>query len=86
MNPRPTSRPLSFKTYTPIFNMVSFSSITFIALAYLSCLVNASPLAVRDPLDVAAPPVTYPTQGVVWTVGQTQTVTWYVCLCILYSA
>ncbi|KAF9777984.1 hypothetical protein BJ322DRAFT_510195 [Thelephora terrestris] len=56
--------------------MVSFSSIAFIALVHITCLVNGSPLVVRDPLDVAAPPVTYPTQGVVWTVGQTQTVTW----------
>lgn len=56
--------------------MISFTSVAFLALAYMTCLVNASPLVVRDPLDVAAPPVTYPTKGVVWTVGQTQTVTW----------
>ena len=56
--------------------MVSFTSITLLALAYVSYLVNALPLAGRDSLDVAAPPVTYPTKGVVWKAGETQTVTW----------
>ena len=56
--------------------MVSFSSVALFVLAHVSCLVNAIPLAGRDSLDVAAPPVTYPTQGVVWHPGDKQTVTW----------
>ena len=56
--------------------MLPFSSVALLALAYVSCLVNASPLVRRDKLDVAAPPVTYPTKGVVWRAGETQTITW----------
>ncbi|KAM5536540.1 hypothetical protein V8D89_009817 [Ganoderma adspersum] len=33
-------------------------------------------VAPRGAQDVFVPPVTYPTAGVVWTVGQTQNVTW----------
>lgn len=65
--------------------MVSFSSVTLLVFAYVSCLVNASPLAARDKLDVASPPVTYPTQGVVWKAGEKQIVTWYVDLRIPYG-
>ena len=56
--------------------MFSFSSLALLALLYTPCLVSAIPLVARGSLDVASPPITYPTQGVVWTAGQTQTVTW----------
>jgi len=56
--------------------MVSFSSLSLFALAYVTSLINAISLVARDALDVASPPVTYPTRGVRWIVGHTQTVTW----------
>lgn len=56
--------------------MLSFPSLALFTLAYVSGLVNAIPLAGRDSLDVASPPVTYPTQGVIWHPGEKQTVTW----------
>ena len=28
--------------------------------------------------DSVSPPITYPTAGTVWTVGETRTITWYV--------
>lgn len=65
--------------------MISFPSVALFALAYVSCLVNASPLVGRGTLDVAAPPVTYPTKGAVWKAGEKQTVTWYADLRILYD-
>ncbi|KAG7440826.1 uncharacterized protein BT62DRAFT_561796 [Guyanagaster necrorhizus] len=42
-------------------------------LLLLSALVHALPLISRD---VISPPITSPTSGDVWTVGQTVTVTW----------
>ncbi|KIM66803.1 hypothetical protein SCLCIDRAFT_1210858 [Scleroderma citrinum Foug A] len=49
-----------------------FTSLIFSLVSFVSC-VFAVPVAVRD---VVAPPITSPTAGVVWHVGETQTVTW----------
>ena len=40
--------------------------------------VLGAKLASRSTSDVFVPPVTYPTAGTVWNVGQTLNVTWYV--------
>ena len=52
----------------------TFAFTLFIGL--FSQLALALPTLV--PKDVYVPPVTYPTNGTVWTVGEVQTVTWSV--------
>ena len=47
-------------------------------LAFTMQPVLGAALASRAAQDVFDPPVTYPTEGTVWTVGQKQNVTWYV--------
>jgi hypothetical protein len=63
-------------------------------LSHIFILFNVALVAVASPMplpyvaghaklmlekkDVAAPPVTSPDASTVWTVGSTQTVTWYV--------
>ncbi|KAL4073105.1 hypothetical protein V8B97DRAFT_180027 [Scleroderma yunnanense] len=49
-----------------------FMSLIFPLISFVSCVL-AVPVAVRD---VVAPPITSPTAGAVWHVGETQTVTW----------
>jgi len=46
---------------------------TLLLLLFLSSFLYALPLA---PRDVVSPPITSPTAGAIWNVGQTQTVTW----------
>ena len=50
-----------------------------LALLFLALLavVSAGPLTKRD---VFVPPVLYPHNGTVWTIGQRHNVTWYVPL------
>ncbi|PIL28183.1 hypothetical protein GSI_09720 [Ganoderma sinense ZZ0214-1] len=45
-------------------------------LAFTMQPVFGMAVAPRSSQDVFVPPVTYPTEGAVWTVGQTQNVTW----------
>ena len=47
-------------------------------LALATQPVLGATLASRSTSDVFVPPVTYPTEGTVWNVGQTLNVTWYV--------
>ncbi|KAF9534650.1 hypothetical protein CPB83DRAFT_842681 [Crepidotus variabilis] len=51
---------------------MKFSIFTTLATVFVAA-VNASAVI---PQDVYAPHITYPTAGVVWISGQTQTVTW----------
>jgi hypothetical protein len=54
-----------------------FSSSIFVSLSLAACGVLARP-AVFTPAarDVVAPPITYPTAGTVWTVGEDTHVDW----------
>ncbi|KAM5536503.1 hypothetical protein V8D89_009780 [Ganoderma adspersum] len=45
-------------------------------LAFTMQPVLGAAVASRAAQDVFVPPVTYPTEGAVWTIGQTQNVTW----------
>ena len=47
-------------------------------LAFTMQPVLGATVASRAAQDVFVPPVTYPTAGTVWTLGETQNVTWYV--------
>ena len=47
-------------------------------LAFTMQPVLSAAVASRAAQDVFVPPVTYPTAGTVWTLGETQNVTWYV--------
>ena len=52
-------------------------------VALLACTMQpvlGAAVSSRAAQDVFVPPVTYPTEGTVWTIGQTQNVTWYVAL------
>ncbi|KAG6334316.1 hypothetical protein ID866_4770 [Astraeus odoratus] len=49
-----------------------FMSLIFSLVSFVSCVL-AVPIPVRD---VVSPPITSPTAGAVWHVGETQTVTW----------
>lgn len=54
--------------------MTSFSFVSYLLLALLSSIVHAMPTKVVR--DVVAPPITYPTAGVIWTAGSNEKVTW----------
>lgn len=52
--------------------MVAFTNI-FFTISSLALLAFSLPLKLRDVVD---PPITSPTAGTVWHVGETQMVTW----------
>ena len=56
-----------------------FSTVTQLASLFLALVATsfATPLAITQ-RDVVDPPITNPTAKTVWTVGETETVTWYV--------
>ena len=56
-----------------------FSTVTQLASLFLALAATtlATPLVITQ-RDVVDPPITSPTAKTVWTVGETETVTWYV--------
>jgi len=52
--------------------MVAFTNL-FFTISSLALLASSLPLKLRDVVD---PPITSPTAGTVWHVGETQMVTW----------
>ncbi|KAH9043376.1 hypothetical protein EDB85DRAFT_941785 [Lactarius pseudohatsudake] len=53
--------------------MTTLTNIFIVFIVALMSLVAAAPLAVRD---VYVPPITYPHDGTVWTIGSVHNVTW----------
>ena len=54
-------------------------AVAFLALA-IQPVLGAGLVVSRATSDVFVPPITYPTAGTVWNVGQNLNVTWYVAL------
>ncbi|KAI1791750.1 hypothetical protein LXA43DRAFT_1010342 [Ganoderma leucocontextum] len=69
-----------FGKLTPSSLVYAFAFLAFYLQLVLGAAI-AAPRAAEEKRDVYVPPVLYPHNGTVWTIGQRHNVTWYVvCL------